>query len=102
MGEAVAHDVMNPPFKHGHYHGSQVVEKVLKPIAASYEQTYGPLAHGGFGEFAHNLEAHPLGRGESATPFTASLFIKTRFKPGVLQADIPTAELDLVIQSVSR
>ena len=34
---------------------------VVKPIVESYAETYGPLAHGDVGEFAHRFYEHPLG-----------------------------------------
>lgn len=59
LGEDVADAVLGIP--------GGVVETVRNPvktakaIGRSYQETYGPLLEGDFGEFAHNLYEHPLG-----------------------------------------
>lgn len=41
-------------------HNTDTGHNVVAPILHNYAQTYGPLFHGHFGQFAHELYAHPL------------------------------------------
>jgi hypothetical protein len=55
-GASVGKDVLagDPTF-------SQTRKNVLDPIVQNYAHTYGPLARGDVGEFAHRVGQHPLG-----------------------------------------
>lgn len=60
-GQDTAYFATGGDWTHSNHAGRQHFEHdVAKPILHSYAQTYGPLVHGHFADFLHNLEAHPL------------------------------------------
>jgi hypothetical protein len=64
-GKAIGEDIKDLPGNLIRGRGAQdfrhTRKDILAPMAKNYEQTYGPLAHGNLGEFAHRVGQHPLG-----------------------------------------